>query len=91
MLQILYSSEGLFATKMDIKRPFEIRIVAKFSTFYGKLGHFPHRFTRFFVVTDVVNALFEIPSEKSAHNFIKTRGGQRPFIKFIKKQTFWYR
>ena len=32
----MYSSGGLFATKMDIKRPFEIRIVAKFSTFYGK-------------------------------------------------------
>ena len=74
MLQILYSSGGLFATKMDIKRPFEIRIVAKFSTFYGKYGHFPHRFTHFFVVTDVY-ALFDIPSEKSAHNFIKTRGG----------------
>ena len=93
MLQILYSSGGLFATKMDIKRPFEIRIVAKFSTFYGKYGHFPHRFTHFFVVTDVY-ALFDIPSEKSAHNFIKTGrgvGGQRPFINFIKKQTFWYR
>ena len=61
----LYSSGGLFATKMDIKRPFEIRIVAKFSTFYGKYGHFPHRFTHFFVVTDVY-ALFDIPSEKSA-------------------------
>ena len=50
MLQILYSSEGPFATKMDIKRPFEIRIVAKFSTFYGMYGHFPHRFTHFFVI-----------------------------------------
>ena len=48
MLQILYSSGGLFATKMDIKRPFEIRIVAKFSIFYGKYGHFPHRITHFF-------------------------------------------
>ena len=39
----------------------------------------------FFVVTDVY-ALFDIPSEKSAHSFIKTRGwGQRPFINFIKK------
>ena len=39
----------------------------------------------FFVVADVY-ALFDIPSEKSAHNFIKMRGGgQRPFIKFIKK------
>ena len=63
------------APKVDIKRPFEIRIVAKFSTFYGKYGHFPHRFTHFFVVTDVY-ALFDIPSEKSAHNFIKTRGGR---------------
>ena len=29
-LQILYSSGGLFAIKMELKRPFEIRIVAKF-------------------------------------------------------------
>jgi hypothetical protein len=36
------------APKVDIKRPFEIRIVAKFSTFYGKYGHFPHRFTHFY-------------------------------------------
>ena len=36
------------APKVDIKRPFEIRIVAKFLTFYGKYGHFPHRFTHFF-------------------------------------------
>ena len=86
----MYSSGGLFATKMDIKRPFEIRIVAKFSTFYGKYGHFPHRFTHFFVVADVY-ALFDIPSEKSAHNFIKTRGGrggQQPFINFIKNRRF---
>ena len=92
MLQILYSSGGLFATKMDIKRPFEIRIVAKFSTFYGKYGHFPHRITHFFVVTDVY-ALFDIPSEKSAHNFKKNEGGggKRPFIKFIKKTDVFSR
>ena len=29
MLQILYSSGGLFATKMGLKTPFEIRIVTK--------------------------------------------------------------
>ena len=33
------------APKVDIKRPFEIRIVAKFSTFYGKYGHFPHTYS----------------------------------------------
>ena len=32
MLQILYSSGGL---KMGLKIPFEIRIVTKFSAFYG--------------------------------------------------------
>ena len=64
MLQILYSSGGIFATKMDIKRHFEIRIVAKLSTFYGKYGHFPHRFTHFFDMTGNC-ALFDIPSEKS--------------------------
>ena len=95
MLQILYSSGGLFATKMDLKTPFEIRIVTKISTFYGMYRHFPHKFTHFFVVRDVF-ALFDIFSEKAQHNFIKTRGGggggQWPFIKFIKKkQTFWYR
>ena len=86
MLQTLYSSGGQFATKM------EIRIVAKFSTFYGKYGHFPHRFTHFFVVTDVY-ALFDIPSEKKRSQLYKKEGGggQRPFINFIKKQTFSYR
>ena len=75
MLQILYSSGGLFATKMGLKTPFEIRIVTKFSTFYGMYKHFPHKFTHFFVVTDVF-ALFDIFfSEKAQHNFIKTRGG----------------
>ena len=48
MSKILYSLGGLFATKMDIKRPFEIKIFAKFSTFYGKYEHFPHRFAHFF-------------------------------------------
>ena len=60
--------EGFLQQKLTfifIKRPFEIRIVAKFSTFYGKYGNFPHRFMHFFVVTDVY-ALFDIPSEKSA-------------------------
>ena len=71
---------------MDIKRPFEIRIVAKFSTFYGKYGHFPHRFTHFFVVADVY-ALFDIPSEKSAHNFIKTRGGGSTAVYKLYKKT----
>ena len=70
MLQILYNSGGLFATKMDIKRPFEIRIVAKFSTFYGKYGHFPHRFTHFFFVAD-------IPSEKKRSQLNKNEGGGR--------------
>ena len=36
LTNIMSGSGGLFATKMDMKRPFEIRIVAKFSTFYGK-------------------------------------------------------
>ena len=40
----------------------------------------------FFVVTDVY-ALFDIPSEKSAHNFIKTRGGA--LMTVYKKQTFF--
>ena len=30
-------------------------------------------------------------SKNFASSFIKRRGGQRPFINFIKKQTFWYR
>ena len=50
----MYSSGGLFATKMDIKRPFEIRIVAKFSTFYGKYGQWTfssQNYAFFFVVT----------------------------------------
>ena len=91
MLQILYSSGGLFATKMGLKTPFEIRIVTKFSTFYGMYRHFPHKFTHFFVVTDVF-ALLTFFSEKAQHNFIKTRGGggQRPFIRLIKKQTFFF-
>ena len=58
MFQILYSSGGLFATKMDIKRPFEVRIVEFCSIFYGKYEHFPYKFTHFFVVMDV-------PSEKN--------------------------
>ena len=72
MLRILYGSEGLFATKMDIRIPFEIRIVAQFSTFYGKYG------LDIFVVTDFLIFLQKNPQ----HNFIKTRGGggQRPFI-----------
>ena len=56
------------APKVDIKRPFEIRIVAKFSTFYGKYGHFPHRFTHFFFVAD-------IPSEKKRSQLNKNEGG----------------
>ena len=61
----LSSSGGLFATKMGLKTPFEIRIVTKFSTFYGMYRHFPHKFTHFFVVTDVF-ALFDIFLGKSA-------------------------
>ena len=39
----------------------------------------------FFVVTDAY-ALFDIPSEKTQHNFINMRGnGQQTFINFIKK------
>ena len=64
MFQILYSSGGLFATKMDIKRPFDIRIVEIFSTFYGKYGHFPYKFTHFFIVMDV-------PSEKTTTQLYK--------------------
>ena len=84
MLQILYSSGGLFATKMGLKTPFEIRIVTKFSTFYGMYRHFPHKFTHFFVVTDFF-ALFDIFSEKAQHNFIKTRGGGGQRLKDLKK------
>ena len=44
----------------------------------------------FFVVTEVY-ALFDIPSEKSAHNFIKTRGGGgggvNGRLKNLKKKT----
>ena len=65
MLQILYSSGGIFATKIGLKTPFEIRIFTKFSTFYGMYRHFPHKFTHFFVVTDVF-ALFDIFFGKSA-------------------------
>ena len=36
------------ANKNGLKTPFEIRIVTKFSTFYGMYGHFPHKFTHFF-------------------------------------------
>ena len=74
MLQILYSSGGLFATKMGLKTPFEIRIVTKFSTFYGMYRHFPHKFTHFFVVTDVF-ALFDIFLGKSANSLYTNEGG----------------
>ena len=90
MLQILYSSGGLFATKMGLKTPFEIRIVTKFSTFYGMYRHFPHKFTHFFVVTDVFT-LFDIFSEKAQHNFIKTRGGSTAVYKTYKKTDFFFR
>ena len=56
------------STKMGLKRPFEIRIVTKFSTFYGMYRHYPHKFTHFFVVPDVF-ALFDIFSEKSATSY----------------------
>ena len=89
MLQILYSSGGLFATKMGLKTPFEIRIVTKFSTFYGMYRHFPHKFTHFFC-RDGRFALFDIFSEKAQHNFIKTRGrGSTVVYKTYKKQTFF--
>ena len=32
----MFGSGGIFATKMDIKRPFEIRIVAKFFNIYRR-------------------------------------------------------
>ena len=92
MLQILYSSGGLFATKMGLKTPFEIRIVTKFSTFYGMYRHFPHKFTHFFVVTDVF-ALLTFFSEKAQHNFIKTRGGggSTAVYKTYKKTDVFFR
>ena len=71
MLQILYSSGGLFATKMGLKTPFEIRIVTKF---YGMYRHYPHKFTHFFVVPDVL-ALFNIFSEKKRNMIFRKWGG----------------
>ena len=91
MLQILYSSGGLFATKMGLKTPFEIRIVTKFSTFYGMYRHFPHKFTHF-LSWRTFSHFLTFFQKKAQHNFIKTRGeggGQRPFIRLIKKQTFF--
>ena len=79
------SSGGLFATKMDIKRPFEVRIVEFCSIFYGKYEHFPYKFTHFFVVMDV-------PSEKNTTQIYKNErggGGKQPFINFIKKDLFF--
>ena len=87
MLQILYSSGGLFATKMGLKTPFEIRIVTKFSTFYGMYRHYPHKFTHFFVVPDVF-ALFDIFQKKAQHNFKKTRGSTAVYKTFKKTDFF---
>ena len=88
MLQILYSSGGHFATKMDIKRHFEIRIVAKFSIFYGKYGQNYAFFCRDVRLRSTHFLTFL--QKKSAHNFIKTRGGggggKGRFVKFIKKK-----
>ena len=69
MLQILYSSGGLFTTKMDIKSPVEIRIVAKFSTFMASMDIFLTDLHIFFLLQTFLQ-------KKSARNLIKTRGGE---------------
>ena len=86
MLQILYSSGGLFATKMDLKTPFEIRIVTKFSTFYGMYRHYPHKFTHFLSCRTFSHFLTFF-QKKAQHNFIKTRGGGATAVYKTYKKT----
>ena len=85
MLLILYSSGSPFATKMDIKRPFEIRIVAKFSIFYGRYGQNYAFFCRDVRLRST--HLLTFLQKKSAHNFIKTRGGWATVVCKIYKKN----
>ena len=67
MLQILYSSGGHFATKMDIKTLLRSELLQNFQNFMVCMDIF---LTIFFVVTGVF-ALFDIFSEKAQHKTYK--------------------
>ena len=88
MLQILYSSGGLFATKMGLKPLLISELFQNFQHFMVCMDIFLTNLRIF--CRDGRFCTFDIFSEKAQQNFIKTRGGgQLPFIRFIKKQAFF--